>query len=101
MARPNDVWLHARGLPGAHVVLPLSPRQQVPEEALLDAAHLALHFARGRGADKGEVSYTRAKFVRRAKGQPAGTVTYSQERTLLLRVEPERLERLLGSREEP
>jgi len=89
------------GSPGAHVVVPLSRGAEVPQETLLDAAHLALHHARGAGADRGEVSYTRAKFVRRVKGAPPGAVSYSGEKTFLVRLEPARLERLLASREEP
>ena len=101
VARPDDVWLHARGLPGAHVLIPLPRGSDVPEEMLLDAAHLALHHSRGAGVDRGEVSYTRAKFVRRLRGGAPGAVTYSREKTFLVRLEPSRLERLLASREEP
>jgi predicted ribosome quality control (RQC) complex YloA/Tae2 family protein len=100
VARPDDVWLHARGVPGAHVLIPLPRGAEVPEETLVDAAHLALHHARGAGADRGEVSYTRAKFVRRVKGGAPGAVTYTREKTFLVRLEPERLQRLLSSREE-
>ncbi len=101
VARPDDLWLHARGIPGAHVVVPLARGAEVAQETLLDAAHLALHHARGAGADRGEVSYTRAKFVRRVKGAAPGAVSYAREKTFLVRVEPGRLERLLASREEP
>jgi predicted ribosome quality control (RQC) complex YloA/Tae2 family protein len=101
VARPGDVWLHARGLPGAHVLIPLPRGAEVSEETLLDAAHLALHHSRGAGEDRGEVSYTRAKFVRRVKGGAPGAVTYTREKTFLVRREAGRLERLLASREEP
>jgi predicted ribosome quality control (RQC) complex YloA/Tae2 family protein len=100
VARPNDVWLHARGIPGAHVVIPCARGGTVEDEVLLDAAHLALHHARGAGADRGEVSYTRAKFVRRPKGSLPGAVVYTREKTLLVRLEARRLQRLLASREE-
>jgi predicted ribosome quality control (RQC) complex YloA/Tae2 family protein len=99
VARPDDVWLHARGLPGAHVLIPCARGATVEDEVLLDAAHLALHHARGAGGDRGEVSYTRAKFVRRLKGGAPGAVVYTREKTILVRVEPRRLERLLASRE--
>ncbi|MGO9767487.1 MAG: NFACT family protein [Myxococcaceae bacterium] len=101
LARPDDLWLHARGVPGAHVLVPLARGAEVAQETLLDAAHLALHHARGAGGGRGEVSYTRAKFVRRVKDGAPGSVSYSREKTFLVRLEPERLERLLASREEP
>lgn len=94
-ARGHDLWLHARGTPGAHVILRLAKGQAPPTEALLDAAHLAAHYSSARGAGKVEVTYTEARNVRKAKGAPAGQVTVASERTMLLRVEPERLVRLL------
>jgi predicted ribosome quality control (RQC) complex YloA/Tae2 family protein len=99
VARGNDLWLHARGRTGAHVVLRL-PKGTVPDqEALLDAAHLAVHFSDARGEPQAEVAYTRAKHVRKARGAAPGAVTYSQERVILLRVEPARTERLLAEEE--
>ena len=100
MAKGNDLWLHARGGAGAHVVVRL-PRGQGPDqETLLDAAHLAVHFSDARGEPAPEVAYTRAKHVRKPRGAAPGAVTYSQEKTLRLRLEPARLERLLQSEEE-
>ena len=96
VARGNDLWLHARGRTGAHVVIRLGKGEGPDQDTLLDAAHLAVHFSDARGEPQAEVDYTRAKHVRKPKGAAAGAVTYSQERVLLLRAEPARLERLLG-----
>jgi predicted ribosome quality control (RQC) complex YloA/Tae2 family protein len=101
VARGNDLWLHARGVPGAHVVVRLEKGGAPDQETLLDAAHLAAHFSDARGAPQAEVAATRAKYVRKAKGAPPGAVTYSQEKVILLRVEPARIERLLGEEERP
>lgn len=98
IARPHDLWLHARGVSGAHVVVPLERGAALPQELLLDAAHLALHHSGARGEPRGEVSYTFAKFVRRPKGASPGQVTYTREKTFAVRLEPERLERLLRTR---
>jgi len=100
VARPHHVWMHARGVPGAHVVIPLGRGDSVKQEVLLDAAHLALHFSRVAGEPRGEVAWTRARLVKRVKGGAPGQVTYSGEKVLAVRVEPARLERLLRSREE-
>jgi predicted ribosome quality control (RQC) complex YloA/Tae2 family protein len=99
VARGNDLWLHARGVAGAHVVVRLDKGRGPDGETLLDAAHLAVHFSDARGAGQADVSYTRAKHVRKGKGSPPGAVTYSQEKVILLRVEPARVERLLGEEE--
>jgi predicted ribosome quality control (RQC) complex YloA/Tae2 family protein len=99
-ARGNDLWLHARGRGGAHVVARLTRGKAPDQETLLDAAHLAAHFSDGRREPAAEVVWTRAKHVRKPRGSAAGAATYSQERTLALRLEPARLERLLGEEED-
>jgi predicted ribosome quality control (RQC) complex YloA/Tae2 family protein len=96
-SRPHDVWLHARGVGGSHVVVPLEKGEDISQELLLDAAHLALHHSQAKGEPRGEVAYTRVKYVRRVKGGAAGQVTYSQEKTFVVRVEPARLDRLARS----
>jgi predicted ribosome quality control (RQC) complex YloA/Tae2 family protein len=104
VAKGNDLWLHARGRPGSHVVLRLPKGRAPDQESLLDAAHLAAHFSDARGEAAPEVVYTRAKHVRKAKGAGPGAVNYSQEKGMALRVEPARVERLLqgeGEGEEP
>lgn len=96
LSRPHFLWLHARGVPGAHVVIPLERGTTAPQELLLDAAHLALHHSDFKGEPRGEVSYVPVKHLRKVKGAP-GAVTFSQEKTFVLRVEPARLKRLLSS----
>jgi predicted ribosome quality control (RQC) complex YloA/Tae2 family protein len=100
VARGNDLWLHARGRPGAHVVLRLPKGRAPDQESLLDAAHLAAHFSDARGEAAPEVVYTRAKHVRKQKGTAPGAVAFSQERAVALRVEPARIARLLAGEDE-
>jgi len=95
-ARGHDLWLHARGLPGAHVVLRTEPGKEARPEAVLDAAHLALHFSDAKNEAKAEVIVTEARHVKKTKGAAAGAVGVAQSRTLLVALEPERLRRLLG-----
>lgn len=94
-AKGNDVWLHVRSLPGSHVVIPLARGEDPREETLLDACQLARHFSSARD-EAAEVSWTRVKFVRRQKGGAPGAVTYSQEKTALIRRDEARIARLLG-----
>lgn len=98
IARPDDLWLHARGASGSHVVVPLDKNAELTSELLVDAAHLALHHSGFKGERRGEVVYAKAKHVRRRKGDPAGTVSVERDKTLLVRIEPDRLANLLGSR---
>ena len=80
-ARPTDVWLHARGIPGAHVVIRTGGRE-LPERVLHRAAALAAGYSQARAAPTVGVDYTLCKHVHRIKGGPPGLVTYQGERTL-------------------
>lgn len=97
VARPRDHWLHARGRTGAHVVVPLDKREDCPAELLIDAAHLAAHFSDARGERTVDVIHTPRRYVRKQKGLPPGAVRVDREKVLALRVEPDRLARLLSS----
>ena len=95
VARPHDLWLHARGVVGAHVVVPLSKGKSCSPDTLVDAATLAAHFSDLRGEPIVDVLYTPRRFVRKRKGSPIGSVTLEREKVIAVRVEPTRLERLL------
>ncbi|MCX7751047.1 MAG: NFACT RNA binding domain-containing protein [Candidatus Bipolaricaulota bacterium] len=83
LARPGDLWLHARGVPGAHVIVRTDGRP-VPEEVLRRAAELAAWHSRARGERKVEVSYTDVRYVRKPKGAPPGMVTLLREEVLVV-----------------
>jgi predicted ribosome quality control (RQC) complex YloA/Tae2 family protein len=95
-ARGNDLWLHARGLQGSHVVVP-EPGDAPDSRTLADAALLAAHFSSARGSEGAEVAWTRRKHVRKARGAAAGAVSYSQEKTMRVRLDPDRLQELLAT----
>jgi len=95
-ARPQDLWLHARGEAGAHVVVPMQRNEACPEELLLDAAHLAAHFSDARGETTVEVSYTGKRYVRKPRGSAPGQVTLEREKVIALQLEPARIEHLLS-----
>ena len=95
VAGPNDIFLHVRGTPGAHVIVPVRKGEQVNDQTLLDAAHLALHYSKMKRAEKADITWTPRRNVKKPKGAKAGLVSVSRESVLHLRREPERLARLL------
>ena len=97
VAKPHDLWLHARGTSGAHVVVPLSKNETCPPELLIDAAHLAAHFSSARGEPIADVTHVDRRYVRKPRGFPPGTVAVDREKVIALRVDPDRLARLLRS----
>jgi predicted ribosome quality control (RQC) complex YloA/Tae2 family protein len=101
VARGNDLWFHARGIPGSHVVVRMERRQEIPYQTLLDAATLALHFSNGRKTGKGDVLYTFRKYVQKPKGEKPGRVLCSQDKNIYIELEPARLQRLLENKIQP
>ena len=95
VAKPYHHWLHVRGTPGAHVVVPVARGHVIGPELLVDAAHLAVHFSDARGEHIVEVTHVPRKFVRKPRGSAAGAVTMEREKVLGLRVDDARLEHLL------
>ncbi|HSF08969.1 MAG TPA: NFACT family protein [Nitrospirales bacterium] len=96
VANPDDLWLHARGTPGSHVVVRLEKGAMVPPETLKDAATLTLWFSDLRKSGKGEVIYTLRKFVKKGKGFKPGSVTVEREKSLWIELKEDRLNRLKG-----
>ncbi len=97
-ARGDDLWLHARGVQGSHVIF-VDPGTAPDSRALGEAALLAAHFSSARGADGAEVSWTRRKYVRKGKQQAPGAVTFSQEKSIRVRLDEALLEALLAREE--
>ena len=94
LAKSDDLWLHARGTPGSHVVVRLGKGNDPPPETIRDAATLALLYSDLKKSGKGDVIYTRRKWVKKAKGQAQGAVTVSQEKSVFVALDKTRLARL-------
>ncbi len=84
MAGAQDIWLHARRIPGAHVILRVAGHAPSPA-TLLQAATLAATHSQARGSTTVPVDYTLVRNVRRIKGAKPGLVYYSGETTLSVR----------------
>jgi predicted ribosome quality control (RQC) complex YloA/Tae2 family protein len=93
LAGPDDTWLHARGVGGAHVIIRWH-NSATPEdpETVAAAAALAAWYSAARESGGVEVDVARRRHVRKIKGGRPGMVTYRNERTI--RVQPASEERL-------
>lgn len=80
LAQPDDLWLHAREIPGAHVVIHASG--DVPPRTLEEAAGLAAYFSAARNSTAVEVIMTLRRYVRKIAGGPPGLVSYRNEQTI-------------------
>lgn len=86
IAKSLDTWMHAADYPGSHVVIRSSGKKAVPDRTLVEAAGLAAFYSDARGQPKAAVRYTQKKFVNKPRKAPAGLVSLSSFKTLL--VEP-------------
>ncbi|MBQ7220325.1 MAG: NFACT family protein [Synergistaceae bacterium] len=83
-ARPDDIWLHAHEMPGAHVIIRGVSRAELEGEkrgVLEYAASLAAGHSSGKGAGSVPIDYTEKKYVRSVPGTVA-LVTYTNPGTL-------------------
>lgn len=91
-ARPNDVWLHARDIAGAHVVLRWDRDDAPPARDLEDAALLAALHSKARHSSLVPVDWTRRKHVRKPRKAPAGTVIPAHVKTVFVEPDEDRAE---------
>ena len=82
LANPDDLWFHAHGHAGAHVLLKAPGHPQVPDEILRAAAALAAFYSKGKDAAGVEVIYAAARHVRKFAGARPGQVRVKSFRTL-------------------
>ena len=93
-AAPEDVWLHARHVPGSHVVLRWRGEGAPPARDLEEAAVLAAIHSKARSSGTVAVGWTRRKYVRKPRGAPPGRVSLIQARTVFVAPDPAVEERL-------
>jgi len=84
-ARPNDLWFHARGSGGSHVVLRLGTgKGEVSKRAKEQAASIAAYYSKMKHASLVPVAMTEKKYVRKPRGARAGTVMVEREKVLMV-----------------
>ena len=98
LARGKDLFFHLDGAPGSHVILRTEGRPDPPQESVLEASELAVHFSKQKNASRADVHVVPIKNVRKPKGTKKGLVYVTGGKTVHLRREEARLERVLESR---
>lgn len=85
IAKPADLWMHARGVPGAHVILqnPANRKDEPTDADVLAAADIAAWFSKKRNETRCEVITTAPKHLSRPKGAHPGQVKVARETVVL------------------
>ncbi|WP_111669469.1 NFACT RNA binding domain-containing protein [Algoriphagus litoralis] len=80
----DDLWLHARQVPGSHVVIRMKGMNALPNTVLERAAGLAAFYSKYKTESLAPVIYTEAKFVRKVKGSAPGSVMVDREKVIMV-----------------
>lgn len=79
----DDLWLHARDVPGSHVIVKHQSGKKFPRPVIERAAQLAAFHSKRRNESLCPVIYVPRKYVRKKKGDPPGTVHVDREEVIL------------------
>ena len=81
-AAADEYWLHAKDIPGSHVV---AHTTELTDETLRFAAGLAAFYSKARGSDRVPVDYARRRYVKKPSGARPGFVTFTNQHTLYVK----------------
>jgi predicted ribosome quality control (RQC) complex YloA/Tae2 family protein len=84
-AKSEDLWFHARGASGSHVVLKINSGKGEPsKKAIQEAAAIAAYYSHAKNSNTVPVAMTKKKYVRKPKGAEVGAVTLQQEKVIFV-----------------
>lgn len=82
-----DIWLHAQGVPGSHVIIRVKGKETaVPNYIIEQAAQIAAANSKAKHSGTVPVIYTQVRHISRVRKAPPGTVNTKNEKTIF--VEP-------------
>jgi predicted ribosome quality control (RQC) complex YloA/Tae2 family protein len=85
LSAPDDLWLHAQGIPGSHVLVKRAAGKEIPREVVEEAARLAVFHSKARGSQNVPVFLAEARHVSKFKGAKPGLVRIAKFSTVLVR----------------
>jgi predicted ribosome quality control (RQC) complex YloA/Tae2 family protein len=86
-AKPSDLWFHAMGSPGSHVIL-RGANRSTPASVIEKAAETAAWFSKARGSGTVPVICAEKRYVRRPRKAKPGTAVCQRSRTLFVTPKP-------------
>jgi predicted ribosome quality control (RQC) complex YloA/Tae2 family protein len=98
LARGKDLFFHLDGAPGSHVILRTEGRADPPQESVLDACELAVRFSKFKNATRADVHVVPIRNVTKPKGAKKGLVYVTGGKSIHLRRDAARSERILASK---
>ena len=84
-AKNDDLWFHARGASGSHVIIRRQNKNEViPKNIIEQAASIAAFYSKLKHSKLVPVAYTEKKYVIKRKGMPPGTVQLLREKVIMV-----------------
>jgi predicted ribosome quality control (RQC) complex YloA/Tae2 family protein len=87
-AHKEDLWLHAKDVPGSHVIIKHQSGKPFPKDVIERAAQLAAYNSKRKTETLCPVAFTPKKYVRKRKGDPAGAVIVEREDVMMVEPKP-------------
>ena len=94
LSRPTDIWLHTRGIHGAHVLVKTDDAMEVPDRTYEEAGMLAAYYSKGRTSASVPVDYTEVYNVKKPSGAKPGMVIYVNYSTMYVTPTEDLVEKL-------
>lgn len=83
-ASGKDLWFHAKGMAGSHVIVKTEGTEELPDRTYEEAGRLAAYYSKGRQAPKVEIDYTQRRNLKKTPSGPPGFVIYHTNYSLLI-----------------
>ncbi|VTX75513.1 Uncharacterised protein [Enterococcus hirae] len=90
-AKKTDYWLHAKNIPGSHVII---KSDQPSDETITEAAELAAYFSKYRHSAQVPVDLVQVKHLRKPNGAKPGYVIYENQKTIIVTPEEEKINKM-------
>lgn len=85
----EDVWMHARGVSGSHLIIRMNRSSAYPDHHVLEkAARVAAWLSKARTTGLAPVIYAKRKHVRKPKGSAPGLALVDREQVVLVEPAP-------------
>ena len=89
MSSKEDLWLHAKNIPGSHVIIRAEGRE-IPDSTIEEAASYAAFYSKNSKQKKVEIDYTQRQNLKKPKGSKPGFVIFHENYSLI--IEPKKPE---------
>ncbi|HFD6481917.1 fibronectin-binding protein EfbA [Enterococcus hirae] len=90
-AKKTDYWLHAKNIPGSHVII---KSDQPSDKTITEAAELAAYFSKYRHSAQVPVDLVQVKHLRKPNGAKPGYVIYENQKTIIVTPEEEKINKM-------